>query len=265
MLIRIDPSTGGGTLIGSTGTQIPDITIGPDGILRGWSECSAGCATFDDPIVIEKSTGAVIVTPSTLVTANTGVASESLTSIYVKIRSSDFSSSDLYLVDVNTGEGTFLFNLGVFTSNILENAPDGTLLTGNRDGTGTQFYRIDVNSGITTPLGHAAVEFSGIAFLPDADGDGDDDGIPDADDECLNSNLSPTVVIDGCNSGVSNTVFANGCTISDRIAECAEGASSHGQFTRCVSQLTDDLKTAGVITGKQKDKIQRCAANADIP
>ena len=80
--------------------------------------------------------------------------------------------SELYSVDVNTGEGTFLFNLGVFTSNILENAPDGTLLTGNRDGTGTQFYRIDVDSGITTPLGHAAVEFSGSPFCPTRTGTG---------------------------------------------------------------------------------------------
>ena len=58
-------------------------------------------------------------------------------------------------------------------------------------------------------------------FISGADTDGD--GIPDADDECPNSDLSATVVIDGCNSGVPNTLFSSGCTVSDLIAECAEG------------------------------------------
>ncbi len=86
-----------------------------------------------------------------------------------------------------------------------------------------------------------------------------------AEDDCPNSDLSATVIIDGCNSGVTNTVFPTGCTISDFIAECAEGDSNHGQFVTCVSHVTDGLKKAGTITGQQKDAIQRCAAQADIP
>jgi hypothetical protein len=74
-----------------------------------------------------------------------------------------------------------------------------------------------------------------------------------------------TVVIDGCNSGVTNSVLSSGGTISDLIAECAEGASNHGQFVSCVSHVTNDLKNAGTITGQQKGAIQRCAAQADIP
>jgi hypothetical protein len=153
-LITINSSTGAGTVVGPTGNQTPDITIGPDGILRGWTENS------DDPIVIDTSTGAVTVTSSDLGTANTGVAFESLTSIYVK------PGSDLFSVDVTTGAATSLFGagLGVSASNILENAPDGTLLTGFRDGSGTQFYRIDVGSTTTTALGHAPVAFSAVAY-----------------------------------------------------------------------------------------------------
>jgi hypothetical protein len=84
-LITIDPSTGAGSTVGSTGHQIPDITIGPDGILRGWSECSAPpCSSLDDPIVIDKTTGATALTPSGLGTAHTGVATASPTTIYVK-------------------------------------------------------------------------------------------------------------------------------------------------------------------------------------
>jgi hypothetical protein len=37
-LLTIDPVTGLATIIGSTGNQIPDITIGSDGVLRGWTE-----------------------------------------------------------------------------------------------------------------------------------------------------------------------------------------------------------------------------------
>ena len=74
-----------------------------------------------------------------------------------------------------------------------------------------------------------------------------------------------TVVIDGCNSGVTNTLFPTGCTISDLIAACAEGASNHGQFVRCVSHMTNDLKKAGTVAGQQKGAVQSCAAQANIP
>lgn len=84
-------------------------------------------------------------------------------------------------------------------------------------------------------------------------------------DECPNSDLSTTVVIDGCNSGVPNTLFPSGCTISDRIAACAEGASTHGQFVRCVSHVTNDLKKAGTIAAQQEGAIKSCAARANIP
>jgi hypothetical protein len=95
--------------------------------------------------------------------------------------------------------------------------------------------------------------------------DADGDGVPDAQDDCPQSILTPTVVIDGCDSGVANTTFPTGCTISDRVQECADGAQNHGSFVSCVADLTNELKTAGVITGQQKGAIQSCAAQADIP
>ena len=95
--------------------------------------------------------------------------------------------------------------------------------------------------------------------------DQDGDGIPDGEDACPNSNLSSTVVIDGCDSGVTNHLLEGGCTISDLIAECAAGANNHGQFVSCVSHLTNGLKKDGVITGMEKGAIESCAAQADIP
>lgn len=96
-------------------------------------------------------------------------------------------------------------------------------------------------------------------------GDADGDGVLDDEDGCPDSNLSVTVIIDGCNSGVSNTLFPSGCTISDGISGCAEGARNHGQFVSCVPHLTKGLKRAGAISGRQKGAIQRCATQADIP
>ncbi len=108
---------------------------------------------------------------------------------------------------------------------------------------------------------HFALVDNVEVIRPDDDGD----GVPNDVDECPNSDLSATVVIDSCDSGVSNTLFPSGCTISDLIAECAEGSSNHGQFVSCVSHVTKHLKEAGIITGQQKGAIQSCAAHANIP
>jgi probable HAF family extracellular repeat protein len=102
-----------------------------------------------------------------------------------------------------------------------------------------------------------------MAQLPTSDSD--NDGIPDDKDECLDSDLSPTVVIDGCNSGVANHLFDNGCAMSDLIGECADRASNHGQFVGCVAKLTNTWKKEGLISGREQGRIQRCAAQANIP
>ena len=93
----------------------------------------------------------------------------------------------------------------------------------------------------------------------------DGDGIPDDEDACPVSDLSETVVIDGCDSGVTNHLATNGCTISDDIAECAANAENHGMFISCVTRTTQLLLKAGVISGNEKDAIQRCAAESSIP
>ena len=95
--------------------------------------------------------------------------------------------------------------------------------------------------------------------------DTDGDGIPDDEDACPTSDLSATVVIDGCDSGVDNSLGADGCTVSDLIGECAQGVRNHGQFVRCVSHLTNDLKKAGVLSGAEKGAITSCAGQSDIP
>jgi hypothetical protein len=56
-----------------------------------------------------------------------------------------------------------------------------------------------------------------------------------------------------------------GCTISDLISKCADDADNHGEFVSAVSHTTNSLKKEGIISGKEKGRIQKGAATADIP
>ena len=90
-----------------------------------------------------------------------------------------------------------------------EDTPDGTELAVTTTATKT---------GDSTVFNSATVNLI-VASTPS---DLDDDGVPDDEDQCLNSNLSDTVLIDRCDSGVTNHLAENGCTFSDQIEECAE-------------------------------------------
>ncbi|MGH9871576.1 MAG: PA domain-containing protein [Pyrinomonadaceae bacterium] len=95
--------------------------------------------------------------------------------------------------------------------------------------------------------------------------DADLDGLADDLDCEPNSNLAPTVVVDGCDSGVPNTLFTSGCTISDLIAHIAATSRNHGKFVSGVAHLGEALVAAGIITDAQKDAMQSCAGQANIP
>jgi len=95
--------------------------------------------------------------------------------------------------------------------------------------------------------------------------DSDDDGIPDSDDNCPETNLETTIIIDDCDSRVKNQLFNDGCTMSDLIVECSDNVKNHGKFVSCVSHLTNDWKKERLITGREKGAIQRCAAKSNIP
>lgn len=77
--------------------------------------------------------------------------------------------------------------------------------------------------------------------------------------------IPPHVVIDGCDTGIVEWVLDDGDTITDKIEDCAATARNHGKFVSCVAKLTNKLRKAGIIMGKEKGAIQRCAAQADLP
>ena len=102
--------------------------------------------------------------------------------------------------------------------------------------------------------------------LPDeCETDADSDGVINDCDSCPESDLSDTIVIDGCDTDVENLIFESGCTMADEIAVCADAATNHGEFVRCVAELTNEWRRAGLISGREKGRIQSCAAHADLP
>lgn len=153
---------------------------------------------------------------------------------------------------ITPGGGIFPLGTNTFTSS--------TGATQNPTAPGTIIFPAAGWTGITSFSWSttASAVIDNLVVVIDTDGD----GVFDDEDECVDSDLSATVVILDCDSGVENQLFPNGCTISDLIAECAAEANNHGQFVRCVAHLTNDLKKAGLITGKEKGKIQSCAAKA---
>jgi hypothetical protein len=95
--------------------------------------------------------------------------------------------------------------------------------------------------------------------------DTDLDGIDDVVDECLPSDLSTTVTINGVDTGIPNTTAnAVGCTLADLIKDiidvCLDNSKNHGKFVSCVSHETNILKRARTISGNQKGKIQSIVA-----
>ena len=75
--------------------------------------------------------------------------------------------------------------------------------------------------------------------------------------------------IDGCDTDVTDRVVTyNGqpALLSALIADCEVGPpKNHGQYVKCVSHTLNNLKKSNQISGKEKGKIQRCAAKANIP
>ena len=54
-----------------------------------------------------------------------------------------------------------------------------------------------------------------IGLVPPTDIDSD--GVTDEVDACQESDLTPTVVVEGCDSGVDNVLFDDGCSLADLV------------------------------------------------
>lgn len=117
----------------------------------------------------------------------------------------------------------------------------------------------DLTHELTAPNDLTLELMRDIGWFPDADVDGE----PDSTDCEPHSDLSPTVIIGGCNTGVTNVMFTvapnRGCTLADRIAHVPAG-KNHGEYVKNVQVLLNSLQKAGVITAAEKDALSSCAA-----
>ena len=172
----------------------------------------------------------------------------------------EFSDPDVFAV------GFELFSFFSVPITVSVFGEGGVLLGTAIHPVGATFFGVKTDATITrvSAAAGAVAVYDNLQFgkgVIDTDGD----GIADDDDACPNSDLSATVVIDGCDSGVDNTLGTDGCTLSDLFGMCVEGSKNHGQFVSCVAHLTNDLKKAGIITGAEKGAITSCAGQADLP
>ena len=116
---------------------------------------------------------------------------------------------------------------------------------------------IDLPIDVDPPEDLTRPQLRDVGWFPDGDLDGVAD---DAGDQCLGSDLRPTVVVGDIDTGVPNTFFTNGCTIRDLVAKCRVSANNHGAYVSCSAQLLHSLSAAAFITGAQEGAIQSAVA-----
>lgn len=117
------------------------------------------------------------------------------------------------------------------------------------------------NCSLTANADQADYDADGAGDACDPDDDGD--GVPDVEDSVPFSDTSATVSVAGCDSGVANQVLADGSTFNDLMAEAVAGAANHGELVRAVTQLADQWKQDGLISGRDKGAITSCVARTN--
>jgi hypothetical protein len=137
------------------------------------------------------------------------------------------------------------------------------------------FYEGSAGGGLGTAV--ASIEGLGFAIGEPLIGGGavhvytaavdtDGDGVPDIDDHCPDSILTPTVVFGDTDTGVENRVDEDGCSIADLFAalEPASGWKNHGKFVSSSVKLVKRLLRAGTISKEEAKALKTGAARSNV-
>jgi len=164
-LLTLNPLTGAGTVVGTTGNQSPDMTFSSAGVLYAWSEYSSTLGYTDDLFIFDKNTGtATKVGESNTGTAFSGLAFDRNGSLWLK------SINTLYQLNPLTGQATFTANLsGPTLNNVLEFDENNIAYSISRRNGTSYLERIDLTTGQITEVGDIGVAgISALAYMPTA-------------------------------------------------------------------------------------------------
>lgn len=161
-LLKIDPNTGAGTLIGSIGFEgVTDIAFTPDGRLYG--------IAFNQLLQIDPDTGrgTAIGGPGLCIGIPFEEDINALESLSDGRLLAASHRGNLFIIDPITGCATIVGNLGFGSSGDLAFSPDGRLFASGY-GHPDILYLVDLNERVSIPIGPIGYdEVYGLAFSPD--------------------------------------------------------------------------------------------------
>lgn len=143
-------------------------------------------------------------------------------------------------------------------------APEPAEYTGSAAGSGFG-AAVVVLPGLGFAIGEPAAA-GGAVHVYTAAVDTDGDGVPDIDDHCPDSILTPTVVFGDEDTGVENRVDEDGCSIADLFAalEPESGWKNHGQFVSSSVKLVKSLLRDGTIDKSEAKLLKTGAAHSNV-
>lgn len=142
-------------------------------------------------------------------------------------------------------------------------APEPSFYEGTADGgLGTAVAAIE---GLGFAIGEPLIG-GGAVHVYTAAVDTDGDGVPDIDDHCPDSILTPTVVFGNLDTGVENRVDEHGCSIADLFAELEpeSGWKNHGKFVSASVKLVKRLLREGTISKEEAKALRTGAARSNV-
>lgn len=156
---QINKSTGAGSVIGSTGTQVSDLSFDTSGTLYGWTASESG---VNGLITIDLGTAAItFVDPPSLQTSRTGLAFDSGDDLYLKDWNQLFAVDPLTAQLASVGSVAGASNL----HNVLEFGESGTLFTVSRQGSQSLLYTLDTADASATLVGDIGIaNISALAY-----------------------------------------------------------------------------------------------------